>query len=385
MKTLRKITRAVGMFIRQTDRLLIILCTLAASYGFLLVYSATTSAGGGFSDCLMQLVCIALGIVAALVISRLDYEFIASLWPFLAGVSVLLVLLTFTSLGYSVPGTDDQNWLEIPLGPKTFLFQPSELLKIAFIITFSFHLSRVREHINRPLTVLLLCAHGLFPALLVFAQGDDGTAAIFLCIFMGMMFAAGLKPLYFLIGFAGVLGLVPVLWSRLDENKKARFLSIVFVDQYVESTGWQQQLGLTAMGSGQLWGVGYLKGGGHQLYARNNDFIFTVAGEEFGFVGSLILIALLVLIVLAIFRNAMAAKNRLGMFICVGMMSLIGFQSVINIGMTVRLLPVLGITLPFFSSGGSSVLTLFLGIGLVLSVHHFSHAGKRETIFTKRS
>ena len=83
MKTLRKITRAVGMFIRQTDRLLIILCTLAASYGFLLVYSATTSAGGGFSDCLMQLVCIALGIVAALVISRLDYEFIASLWPFL--------------------------------------------------------------------------------------------------------------------------------------------------------------------------------------------------------------------------------------------------------------------------------------------------------------
>lgn len=133
---------------------------------------------------------------------------------------MLLVLLTFTSLGTVCPVLTNQNWLEIPLGPKTFLFQPSELLKIAFIITFSFHLSRVREHINRPLTVLLLCAHGLFPALLVFAQGDDGTAAIFLCIFMGMMFAAGLKPLYFLIGFAGVLGLVPVLWSRLDENKR---------------------------------------------------------------------------------------------------------------------------------------------------------------------
>lgn len=100
------------MFIRQTDRLLIILCTLAASYGFLLVYSATTSAGGGFSDCLMQLVCIALGIVAALVISRLDYEFIASLWPFLAGVSVLLVLLTFTSPGVQcAPVLTNQNWL----------------------------------------------------------------------------------------------------------------------------------------------------------------------------------------------------------------------------------------------------------------------------------
>lgn len=385
MNILRKITHAVGTFIRQTDRFLIIICTLAASYGFLLVYSATKTAGGRFSDCLMQLVCIVLGIVAALIISRIDYEFISAIWPILAGVSLLLMILTFTPLGYSVPGTDDQNWLEIPLGPKTFLFQPSELMKIIFIITFSTHLSKVREHINRPMTVLLLCAHGLLPALLVFAQGDDGTAAIFLCVFIGMMFAAGLKPVYFLLGFAGVLGVIPILWNRLDDDKRARFLSIIFVDQYVENIGWQQQLGLTAMGSGQLWGVGYLKGGSHQLYARNNDFIFTVAGEEFGFVGALLLIVILVLIVLAIFRNAMAAKNRLGMFMCVGMMSLIGFQSVVNIGMTVRLLPVLGITLPFFSSGGSSILTLFLGIGLILSVHHFSHAGKKETIFMKRA
>lgn len=385
MKVLKKITHAVGTFIRQTDRFLILSCALAASYGFMLVYSATTTAGGSFSDCLMQLICIVLGLVAALVVSRLDYELIASIWPVLAGISVLLMLLTFTPLGYKVPNTDDQNWLEIPLGAKTFLFQPSELLKIVFIITFSYHLSKVREHINRPLTVLLLCAHGLFPAVLVFAQGDDGSAAIFLCIFIGMMFAAGLKPVYLLLGFASVLALVPVLWSRLDQDKKGRFLSIIFVDQYAENIGWQQQTGLTAMGSGQLWGVGYMKGGGHQLYARNNDFIFTVAGEEFGFIGALLLIVLLVLIILAIFRNALTAKNRLGMFMCVGMMSLIGFQSVINIGMTVRLLPVLGITLPFFSSGGSSVLTLFLGIGLVLSVHHFSHAGKRETIFMKRA
>ncbi len=383
MKVLKKITQAVGTFIRQTDRFLIISCVLAAAYGFILVYSATITAGGAFSDCLMQLACIVLGLIIALVISRLDYEVIASIWPVLAGVSVLLILLTFTPLGYSVPGTDDQNWLEIPLGAKTFLFQPSELLKIVFIVTFSYHLSKVREHIHRPLTVLLLCAHGLFPAVLVFAQGDDGSAAIFLCIFVGMMFAAGLKPVYLLTGFAGVLALIPFLWSRLDQDKKERFLSIIFVDQYAD-VAWQQQTGLMAMGSGQLWGVGYMQGGGHRLYARNNDFIFTVAGEEFGFIGALLLIVLLVLIILAIFRNAMTAKNRLGMFMCVGMMSLIGFQSVINIGMTVRLLPVLGITLPFFSSGGSSVLTLFLGIGLVLSVHHFSHAGKRETIFMKR-
>lgn len=114
-------------------------------------------------------------------------------------------------------------------------------MKIIFIITFSTHLAKVREHINRPMTVLLLCAHGLLPALLVFAQGDDGTAAIFLCVFMGMMFAAGLKPVYFLLGFAGVLGVIPILWNRLDDDKRARFLSIIFVDQYVENIGWQQR------------------------------------------------------------------------------------------------------------------------------------------------
>lgn len=383
MKIFGKILRSMGRFIRQTDLLLLLSCMAAAGYGLTLVYSATVTSGGTWRDCLMQLICIIVGVAAALVISRIDYENIALIWPVLAGAAVVLMGLTFTSLGYSVPGTDDQNWLEIPLGSRSFLFQPSELMKIVFIVTFSKHLTAVREHVNRPLTVLLLCLHGLFPALLVALQGDDGNAAIFLLMFVAMLFAGGVKPLYFLIGLIGVLGAVPIFWSRLTPDKQARFLCVIFPDQYPD-TGWQQQTGLAAMGSGQLWGTGYLQGGGHGLYARNNDFIFTVAGEEFGFIGSLLLIVVLVLVVFAIFRNAMAARDRLGMFIAIGMMSLIGFQSLVNIGMTVRLLPVLGITLPFFSAGGSSVLTLFLGIGLVLSVHHYSHAGKKDTIFTKR-
>ena len=149
--------------------------------------------------------------------------------------------------------------------------------------------------------------------------------------------------------------------------------------------GWQQYLGLTALGSGQLWGVGFKEGGQQQmLYARNNDFVFTVAGEEFGFIGSMVLLLLLILILLVILRDAMQARDRLGMFLCTGMMSMIGFQSLINIGMTLRLLPVIGITLPFFSAGGSSVLTLYLGIGLVLSVRYSSRTRTREGIFYKK-
>ena len=139
-----------------------------------------------------------------------------------------------------------------------------------------------------------------------------------------------------------------------------------------------------SMGSGQLWGVGFLNGGNHGLYARNNDLIFTVAGEEFGFIGAVALILIILFMVIKMLSNAMHARDRLGMFLCIGMMSLVGFQSAINIGMNVRLLPVIGITLPFFSAGGSSVATLYLGIGLVLSVYYSSRTNTQEAIFAKR-
>lgn len=127
-----------------------------------------------------------------------------------------------------------------------------------------------------------------------------------------------------------------------------------------------------------------MEGGDHQVYARNNDFIFTVAGEEFGFVGALAVVVILLGVVLAIMRDAIHAKDRLGMLLCTGMMALIGFQSIINIGMTLRLVPVIGITLPFFSAGGSSVATLYLGIGLVLSVCYSSRTRVQNTIFVKK-
>ena len=369
-------------YLRNTNKSLVLLCMLASGYGILLVYSAALSLNySGPKTVIMQILATAAGLIAALVIAKFDYESICNLWPVWAVIAFVLVFLTYTPLGLNVQGTDDTAWLAIPV---IGTFQPAELMKIAFIITFSKHLVAVREQINRPLTVLLLILHGAVPILMVMKQGDDGTALVFICIFAAMMFAAGLKPVYILAA-AGLAGLaVPLAWNMLDDKKKARFLSLIQIDEYLRRTGWQQYQGLTAMGSGQLWGVGYLQGGQHQLYARNNDFIFTVAGEEFGFIGSLVLLLLLTLIILVILRDALHARDRLGMFLCVGMMALIGFQSIINIGMTVRLLPVIGITLPFFSAGGSSVATLYLGIGLILSVHYSSRARNKETIFYKK-
>ncbi len=373
MKLFRRVRSAVFNYFKVTDSLLLLFCLLASAFSCVLVYSVSVTAELGARMYLMQIAVSLFGLLLAVLLSRLDYAGLCSLWPFLAGLSLVLVALTFTPLGVGVAGTDDTAWLSF----FGFTFQPAELMKIAFIMTFATHLNRVKDHINRLPTVLLLCLHGGFAAGLVFLQGDDGTALVFIFIFVGMMFASGLRLLYFLIaGAAGVCAL-PIVFSLLDEQKLTRILALIRVEEYLDSDGWQQALGLSSMGSGQLWGLGFLQGGGHGIFARENDFIFTVAGEEFGFIGGMFVLALLLGIIIRLFLNVSRTKDYLGRLLCVGMLSLIGSQSLINLGMVLRVLPVVGITLPFFSAGASSVGSLYLGIGLVLSVYC---TGRRQSL-----
>ena len=375
---LRSPKRSLQAFIQNSNLRLIILILAITVYGCLLVYSASHGYGYGFGGASTHIIAAALGFVAALLISQVDYDNICALWPIWAGLSLLLVLLTFTPLGLNASGTDDTAWL----GIGSLTFQPSELMKIAFIITFSVHLSAVQEKIRSFKTVLLLGIHAMVPIGLVFLQGDDGTAIVFIMIFLSMLFAAGVNLLYYVVGLTGVCVAIPILWSMMSEDKKARILCILppYVEKYLQTAGWQQFEGLKAIGSGQLTGTGYLNTNNGSLFARNNDLIFTVAGEEFGFIGSLLLLLLLTLLLFELFRCASQARDPLGTYICVGMLALIGFQSIINLGMNLRLLPVIGITLPFFSAGGSSVATLYLGIGLVLSVSFSQSTRRRKTL-----
>ena len=371
----KSISEHLRSFITYANLRLIILCITASTFGCVLVYSAAYGVGDGWGGALMQIVASVLGLIAAILISRMDYEDICSLWPVWSGISILLVLLTFTPLGLNATGTDDTAWLGI--GPLTF--QPAELMKISFIISFSMHLSKVQEHIREFKTVLLLCAHGGIHILLVLLQGDDGTALVFICIFLSMLLVSGIHLIYYVLGFAGVCTAVPILWTNfMDEDKKARFLCIFppYVEKYLESAGWQQFEALKSIGSGQLTGSGYLQGANPTLFARNNDLIFIVAAEEFGFLGGVLLLVLIGLLVCELYRSAKHAPNSLGTYICIGLMALIGFQSLINLGMNLRVLPVIGITLPFFSDGGSSVATLYLGIGLALSVSYSERTRK---------
>ena len=372
-------------FFRGSNKPLILFCLLCSAYGLLLVYSATYTGQGLSGGFVNQAASSVAGLLVALLISQIDYELICRLWPIYLVPALILMGLTFTSLGFNAVGTDDTAWLGFPFGSDNpiLTFQPSELLKIVFIITFSKHLDAVKEHINRITTVVLLCAHGLLPAVLVFMQGDDGTALVFLCIFVVMMFTAGLHPLYFVAAIVAAVPALYFVWQHLDAQKVGRIMALIRPEEYLETYGWQQHHGLISMGSGGLWGVGYLEGGTVGLYARNNDFIFTVAAEEFGLMGSLLLLTLLVGVIALLLVAALRARDRLGSNICMGMMALIAFQSIINLGMNLRLLPVIGITLPFFSAGGSSVLTLYLGIGLALSVCFQSKMNTKNTLFSR--
>lgn len=370
----------IRSFLTYANLRMIILCITASTFGCMLVYSASYGVGDGLKGAMMQIIASIIGISVAIFISRMDYEDICSLWPIWSGISILLVLLTFTPLGLNATGTDDTAWLA--LGPLTF--QPAELMKISFIMSFSMHLTKVQEHIRDFKTVFFLCLHGGIHIFLVLLQGDDGTALVFIAIFLSMLLISGINLIYYILGFAGICVAVPILWTNfMDEDKKTRFLCILpaYVERYLESAGWQQFEALKSIGSGKLTGSGYLQGANPTLFARNNDLIFIVAAEEFGFLGGMFLLLLIGLLVFELYRCARHSRDALGTYICIGMMALIGFQSLINLGMNLRVLPVIGITLPFFSDGGSSVATLYLGIGLVLSVSYSERTRKNNSLY----
>ena len=320
-----------------------------------------------------------LGIGAAIFVSAFDYEKFLEKWYVIGIAGLIPVILTFF-IGIAPEGTDDKAWLD--LGITTF--QPSELLKICFIITFSNHIRYIKPNINKIKYLLPLCAHGLFPVALILVQGDYGTAIVFGVIFVFMMWAGGVSWKYFLCAFSAVLVASPFAYFfLLNEDHRKRIISIFDIEGDIQGIGFQQWRGRVALANGGFFGQGYLKGDLTQsgsIPESHNDFIFVSIGEEFGFLGCLVVIILLAAICLRCIRIARICTNDAGKYICVGVFAMIFAQCFINIGMCVSLLPVIGVTLPFFSSGGTSLLCLYLGVGLALNV--YKHRNSR-TIYLR--
>lgn len=366
-------------FIKGTDKLLLLFCLLASAFGILVVYSATLHDMAADAtmprEAFTMIVAVVLGLAMAMIISLIDYDIICKLWPLWAVLSVALMLIVMSPLGVAPPSRpDSQVWIDL----KFFYFQPSELVKVFFIITFSTHLNAVRHSINKIGTLALLGIHAAIPILLVMKSGDDGSALVFICIAIGMLFVAGIDWKYMVGGLVAVLAAVPLLWVKLSEFQKARFI-VIFDPEAYPDTAYQQNRGLAAIGQGGFFGTGLFEGPYTQsgsVPVSESDMIFTVVAEELGLLGGMLALGLICGVIYRIISSGKKAVSGPALLMSYGLAAMIASQTIINVAMCLRVGPVIGITLPFFSAGGSSSLCLYIGLGLAFSLYRTAYNQK---------
>lgn len=346
------------------DWILFAATLLLMAYGIILIYSATWRTQD-LSFVQRQTIFALAGAVIMLVFSRIDYRFLENFYRpiyFLAILSLLAVFL----VGQVSFGA--QRWLDLRLFP----FQPAELAKVLTIIALAKYLADHEEDMRgfKPILVSLLLAAG--PIVLIYLQPSLGTAVAMGAVWLAMVVAAGVRLRYLALLFLVFLLLIPVAWnSLLEDYMKERILTFLDPQQDPLGAGYNTNQALIAVGSGGLWGKGLLNGSQSQLQflrVRHTDYIFSVLGEELGFAGVVALLLLMGTILWRILRAAELGRDGFGRLIACGIAALIGFQSFVNIGMNLGLVPAAGIPLPFVSYGGSSLLALFLALGVVQSI-----------------
>lgn len=370
---MKKILPLAKEFVGRADMVLFLLCFLCSIFSIVVISSATaTNAAGSFKFVFVQTLALIIGIGLFVLLTVIDLDIIADKWPLLLGLSVLL-LLALVPFGQD-DGTGNKSWIRFfGIG-----IQPSEIVKVIYIVLMAKHMSYLREYksLNHVLSVAQLAGHfAIYFSLIIAISSDLGNALIFFFIFLVMIFAAGLKIYWFVLGIAAVAAVVPFAWEHLlREYQKNRILA-PYIPDIVDPNGdgitWQANQSKLALASGQLTGTGLYNGPQTQSQAipeQQTDFIFAVIGEELGMIGCLAVILLLLAIILRCVVIGLRSKNTMSMLVCFGVAATILFQSFENIGMCMGITPVVGITLPFFSYGGSSTFSLFAAMGLVSGV-----------------
>ena len=356
--------------------LAVIICSAVSSLLIYSIHANKVLESVGASYYRTQIISALMGLFAALVISLINYKKLAKLWFLYVPVSVVLVLLTFTGLGYK--RADDQAWLNLGF----IQIQPSEVLNLAFILSFAYHLSRVEENMNKPVHMALLCLHGLVPIALVGGQGDYGTAIVFGFIFAAMIISAKISWKYLAAAPVLLAAALVFLWNFvLKSDHKNRIEVLLHPGTDPEGLEYQQDLGLAALNKGGFLGIGLFGDKNEYISVPeiHNDFILSYAGMVFGFVGAVGLLAILAYICLKILADSRIAKDNLGKFICMGTFGLMLAHCIMNIGMVLKVMPVIGIPLPFLSAGGTAMVSMYVAIGLVLST--YTHSNKKYNVF----
>ena len=346
---------------------------LFAATSFLSVISILTVFGAvdnfGKSKLVMQVAMTAAGIVAVFIISNLDYKFIVDrFWLFLlVGSAILLsVTLIFGSTGENME-TANKSWLRIPV--IGISVQPSEFVKVAFLCSFSYHLDKVKDKINQPKTLLWIAAHAGLIVGLILMSGDLGVALVYMGIIAVMLFCAGLSVWYFVGAVVIAVIAFPFLWDFLAPYQQNRIIFGFAPELDPNEVGKQPLFSRGTIAAGGLFGIGLMTPGYYEeLAASHTDFIFATVCEKFGFVGGALVVAALVTLAVRLLVIAVKCRDTVGKLICAGLSAIIIVQSLENLWMSLALVPVVGITLPFVSCGGSSVLSTYILMGLAHSV-----------------
>jgi len=355
--------------LKNFDFILFFLTLAAAIFGIVMVSSA---AENSFKYVLVQSVALGMGIIGILLLMILDYEYLAKISRYILIVCiVLLVLVLIPGIGYKDNGA--RSWFRFG---SLIGIQPAELVKLGFVVTFANHLSLVEHQINRPRNILFLAIHAGIVMGLILLQPDFGTAMVFMLMVISMLFVAKIGWKYIFAGIASVLIFAPIAWFFIFKDyQKERIINLFNPENDPAGTGYHVIQSKIAVGSGQLTGNGLYEGASqfnNSLPERHTDFLFSVVCEELGFIGAVAVVILLSLIICRILYIGQNSRNSLGRYICVGIATMFAFHTFENIGMCIGIMPVTGIPLPFFSYGGSAMLTNLLAIGMVLNVKYRS-------------
>ena len=362
--------------IRHVDVTLLLIVGALVIAGQFFLYSATnqTLRQDGldpFARVERQAVTAVLGMILLLVAASFDYRFLKVYAGFIyTGVLVALVLVLIPGLGTTDPTATAQSWFEV----AGFQITPSEFAKLGLIVMLATLMSELRVSAPATPDLLRLIGVALVPIVMVFLQPDLGTAIALAAICVGMLVVAGARPLH--LGVLAVSAVVLILLAfqvgAIREYQVDRLTTLFDPENSSETARYNLEQSLIAVGSGGMFGRGYLGGSQTSLdYVpeQHTDFIFTVVGEEFGFLGATSVLGLYALLLWRAIRIAFLSKDPFGTYLAAGVASMFAIQMFVNVGMVIGIMPISGIALPFLSYGGSSMLAMFLAVGMLETVH----------------
>ena len=351
--------------IKDTDFSFLIICGICSAISVLSMYSIYRHMNmmTTVRPVIVQLVASLIGLVAAFLISFIDYRELCEHWQLHSGIAYALMLLT-AIFGYAPPGTTNKAWIQLPFGMS---LQTSEILKISTVLLMAMVFEKYKNNLNEIRTLVKVVGIALIPLAAVAFQKDGGTLLVFLIMIACMFFAAGISWKVVALGFAALIVGSPLIWFViLEDYQKNRILGLFHPEQFTR-TMWQQINGRISIGSGRIIGKGFFVDTHNNTPLAYNDFIFSFIAESIGFVGTVLLLILIFFLWFKMIQLRRRSDIQ-GSIICVGIFSMLMAQTFINVGMNLMLLPVIGVTLPLFTAGGTSVVVVYAAVGLVMSV-----------------